>query len=119
MSYFREKCRASEGGAGYKWHDWSEEVCVERIDDFLTTHLEDVPAEEHPIDEIHEMKQSACTEQDFHNFLNNHYAIEKVMGCNWMDDSPWDWGEIPPFRLLTHHEGIKLAVAQLKEEGVL
>lgn len=120
ISYFKEKCRASEGGYGSKWNDWSEEECHQRIDEAVLEHYD----EEEPSDEVKELvidlKNAACTKQDYDMYILRHDDdLEKIFGDYWQDYSPWDWGNVYPVRLHCHHIGLKLAFKQLREKGVV
>ncbi len=115
LSYMKEKCRASEGGYGSKWNDWSEEECIDRIDEAIREH-NDGGETEHP-ELLEEFKGAACTQQDWEMYLmRNDYELAKLLGECWHDYGPWSWGEVPPVRLHCHHIGLKLAWAQVKDE---
>lgn len=121
ISYFREKCRASEGGYGSKWHDWSEAECRRRIDEAMREYWED--SEEGMPDMyegyLEDMKSAACTEQDWQMYISrNDDELGRLLGDYWQDYSPWEWGCVHPVRLYCHHIGLKLACKQLREKGV-
>lgn len=119
VSYFKEKCDASEGGRGYKWNEWDETECVEQIDTYVNDSIEELrenpefnEAEFYQL--VMEAKAAACTEEDFIQWLTSDG--ERMMGHDYWDHSPYDWGHVVPFRLECHLLGIKLAMEDVAKQ---
>ena len=112
VDYFHGKCRASEGGRGYDWCDWAEAKCLEEIDRFVQEYYTDddkvVPAEL-----LAECKENVYNKDEFARWIDTNG--EELMGPDWGECEPWEWGRVIPFRCHAHHLGLKLAWAQLKE----
>ena len=118
LSYFRQKCSASEGGKN--WQEWSQSKCDDSIDE----HMKDLYTDEGvpiPMDEWDDSltiadaaKNATSDEYEFHRWL--HDNADKLLGEYWMDLNPYSWGHVPPFRMKTMLLGLQMALAQLEGE---
>lgn len=108
LHYFKEKCVASPGGRGHQWNDWSEEECVQQIEEFVQGHYHD--DDEKPDAVLMQgCKDAASSSESFAQWLDQH--AEEFMTDWWLDYSPHSWGNVPPFYLVAQHIGLKMAWA--------
>ena len=58
ITYFKKKCRASEGGRGSDWNEWSQQQCHRCIEEYVQQHYH--ADGEEPDQELYEMCMDAA-----------------------------------------------------------
>ncbi len=119
LDYMMEKCQASEKGRNFK--EFSSEEAEKYLRWYLNYEAECGTKESHyePISFEEVLKEYNIVEVDIGYAGEHEHAFVQFCYDTFIDFEGYDGGHIYSIRAYHHWIGIKMAVEQLKEEGLL
>jgi len=106
LGYFHEKCRASEGGACYKWFDWDADVAKESLEQSFKDDEDECEGQERIRFEELFGWNAIHNRDEWYQWVNDN-------GCEVFGSEFYEWvfqvGEIIPYFCQMHLIGLREA----------